>query len=111
MELTQIMRADTVKTLNKGAQIHFEMVEQYFSGQLFFIECLDYAFLLNSFGSTTATSDFDYSVYRLNLNGRKPSLMQEIDAIKSISRSLYLAIFLNSAAPRLPSLGTLTSIS
>ena len=75
--------------LSRGALKHYESVQEYFTGQLFFIECLDYAFLLNSFGSTTATSDFDYSVYRLNLNGSKPSLVQEIDAIKSISRSLY----------------------
>lgn len=75
--------------LSMGAKRHFDLVEFYFTGQKFFIECEDYAYLLNSFGSTTATSDFDYSVYRLNLNGRMPTLEEEVDAIKQISKGLY----------------------
>lgn len=80
--------ADKTK-LSGGAEAHYDLVADYFNGQLFFVECEDYAYLLNSFGSTTVTSDFDYSVYRLNLNGKLPSLMQEIDAVKKISKGLY----------------------
>ena len=82
-------RLDDETKLSNGAFNHYSLVEMYFSGQKFFVECEDYAYLLNSFGSTTVTSDFDYSVYRLNLNGKMPTLMQEIDAVKQISKGLY----------------------
>ena len=52
-----------VAGFSQGAMAHWTPVSKHFSGQILYLECKQMAYVLNSFGSRTLTSDFDFSVY------------------------------------------------
>lgn len=52
-----------VSEFSQDAKPHWDPVSKYFSGQILYLECANMGYVLNSFGSRTLTSDFDFSVF------------------------------------------------
>ena len=73
-----------------GSQIeYFDVVKEYLRGETMFLTCGDYLYILNSFGSTTLTSDFDYSVYRINLTKVMTTVSKGLKTIQNTTIQLF----------------------
>ena len=78
------------QTLSDRAESVKRKFKDFFGGHTFFLECKKYMYFLNSFGSSTVTSDFDYSVLMVSLTSIYSSIPIELAQIKEVTSKLYL---------------------
>lgn len=76
-----------VENFTGGYETRWNTVKDFFSGQLFYLECDVGGYVLNSFGSETVTSDFDFSVYSFSLM-QQSSFETEIQSIMDVTALL-----------------------
>lgn len=81
-------RSDTYVLSRKALSIQSKFAG-YFGGHTEYLECEDAVYILNSFGSSTVTSDFDYSVLKVTKNSLLMSHLDNLANIKEITMKLY----------------------
>jgi hypothetical protein len=58
------------------------------SEEVWYFDCSEYYYIVTSFGSSTLTSDFDFSVYRIRNDDEFVTARDEIESIKQITSML-----------------------